>query len=150
MPFPLLQDRLDLGVVVRSYNEPVRHLLWELFSPPRISNVLQERGYSPSRSFDVKLGWDLSQQNSQRSCLDDQISCQPIFVMASPPCTKLSSLAISNWNRIPYGKAVSDLHQALDLVDVTEWVCMMQKQLDHIFCIEHPQTSELWNRPSVT
>ena len=32
MPFPLLQDRLDLGVVVRSYNEPVRHLLWELFS----------------------------------------------------------------------------------------------------------------------
>ena len=98
----------------------------------------------------MKLGWDLSQQASQRSCLADQMSCQPIFVMASPPCTKLSSLALSNWNRIPYQKAVSDLHHALDLVDVTGWVCMMQKQLGHFFCIEHPQTSELWNRPSVT
>ena len=31
MPFPDLEDQLDIGVESRIYTEPARHLIWELF-----------------------------------------------------------------------------------------------------------------------
>lgn len=125
-------------------------LLWELYSPPRLINILSDKGYSHSRAYDLVTGWNLLSANEQRSLVQDQYKHRPFFVHASPPCTHLSSLSNSNWTRGDFQKRLSDLKDGLHHVDVTSWVAQIQKETGGFYSLEHPAVSQMWRRSCVT
>ena len=146
MPYDDLKNKMMLANSAAITKDTC--ILWELFSPPRVSKVLIERGYWARRTFDVKHGWDLTQEQVRRSLVDDLIAFQPFFLMCSPPCTSIASLAYSNWSRSSKPKREAKLVTGLQHVDTTIWACDIQDRFDRFYCLENPQRSELWNRPN--
>ena len=130
MPFP---DLLPLPPPILDIQ--MRPVFWELFSPPRVAKVLGAELQKGSRSMDIITGWNLLQEPVQRSLCQDLIARQPYFLMASPPCTHLCSLAFSNWNRKKREKAVRELHEGLCHVDTTAWCCNLQTTMGGPGCL---------------
>eukprot|EP00439_Symbiodinium_sp_Y106_P058065 s3721_g8.t1 len=124
-------------------------LLWEIYSPPRLINILADKGYSHSRAYDLKTGWNLLFEREQRSLVQDQYKHRPFFVHACPPCTHLSSLSNSNWTRGDFQKRLRDLKEGLHHVDVTAWVAQIQKETGGFYSLEHPSVSQMWRRSCV-
>lgn len=90
-------------------NPPNTHLdqrcvLWEVYSPPRVCPLVRDLGYRARRSIDTKSFWDLNLPDIQHALLNDLFSLRPFFTLLCPPCTYMSPLMFSNWNRMDVEK----------------------------------------------
>lgn len=145
-------DLLDILRTPSKVSDPMlRCHLWELFSAPQCAPAVREMGGRARRSFDIKHMWDLSQEAFQRQTMQDVLLLTTLFLVLSPPCTWVSSLQHSNWNRIKNKtRRMMCLGEALTFIDYISWLALLQTVLVHFFIFKHPHGSLAWERESVT
>ena len=124
--------------------------LWEVYSIPRLSPLLRELGGTCRRSYDLRNYWDLKEERFQRTLLQDVSILQPRALLLSPPCTWVSQLQHSNWQRINAVKRVLNLLEALHHIDFSMWLAKLQDDHNRWFIFEHPGQSLAWERESAS
>eukprot|EP00435_Cladocopium_sp_Y103_P048166 s1680_g14.t1 len=124
--------------------------LWEIYSVPRLGPVVRSLGGSCRRSYDLKNFWDLKQEGFQRTLLSDVSILQPRALVLSPPCTWVSMLMHSNWNRVGSLKRVLNLLEACGHIDFSMWLAAHQHEMNRLFVFEHPAGSLAWERDSAS
>ena len=73
-------------------SEQKRRIIAELFSQPRIREVLYARKDIETKSIDLKTGWDLLKNIHQRQCTWALEQMEPDLVIGTPVCTRFSRL----------------------------------------------------------
>ena len=134
----------------RTVEESLQCTLWEIYSVPRMQATMIELGGKCRRSFDIRHFWDLGSESFQRTLLTDLSTFHPYAVMLSPPCTWVSSLMHSNWQKVQSQKRVWNLVEACKHIDFSMWVAAYQDDCNRFFAFEHPAGSLAWDRASVT
>ena len=142
MPFDDLKEMMT--------HPPTEHLMrrcifWEVFSPPRIAPFIRKQGGQARRSVDVVGHWNLLVRDILYSFMVDLFTLRPFFVMLSPPCTYLSQLMFSNWNRMDPVSKVKELENGLRMVDISVWIAQFQLSSTGYFCFEHPAGAQTWS-----
>ena len=122
--------------------------MWEIFSPPRICPVVRAQGGKAKRSIDLTTFWDLRDPKVQYSLISDQITLQPYSTWLCPPCTYLSQLMFSNWDKMMPVIKDEQLQEALGYLDVATWVAEVQVRLLNYYAHEHPEGAQSWGRPN--
>ena len=64
----------------------------EVYSPERVTKLFREYGLTPGDSFDLRDGYDLSDERTQALVISRIKKSQPSMVVGSPPCTMFSRL----------------------------------------------------------
>ena len=64
----------------------------EVYSPERINKVCVKYGLIPGASFDLTIGWDLSNKDDQAKAWKIVFDDKPLIIIGSPPCTLFSTL----------------------------------------------------------
>ena len=64
----------------------------EVYSPERVTRLCTRYGLIAGDSFDLRDGWDLSDEVTQSRVIQRIKSTRPSLVVGSPPCTWLSTL----------------------------------------------------------
>ena len=106
MPY---SDLVETMQHTRPVDPNLQCTLWEVYSVPRLGPAVRSLGGSCRRSYDLKNFWDLKQEGFQRTLLTDVSILQPRALVLSPPCTWVSMLMHSNWNRVGNLKRVLNL-----------------------------------------
>ena len=66
----------------------------ELFSPGRLQELCTVVGLTPGGTFDLRTGWDFSDEEVQRKCWEVIQKMRPMFDLGSPKCAP--SLQLQN------------------------------------------------------
>ena len=64
----------------------------QMSSPERVTKVCKKNHRVPDYSFDLRIGYDLSDENMQALVMDKIDKSRPALVIGSPPCTMFSRL----------------------------------------------------------
>jgi hypothetical protein len=145
MPF----DDLETLMITPPVCCDVRCTLWEVFTPPRIAPAIRQAGQQARRSIDQGNFWKLELPEYQHSLCHDVFTLQPHFIFLSPPCTLLSQLMFSNWDRMSDDK-YNRLDEALGHIDLTCWLSKFQHNNKSYYAFEHPAKAQTWGMDRVT
>ena len=113
----------------------------ELFSPGRLQELCTVVGLTPGGTFDLRTGWDFSDEEVQRKCWEVIQKMKPMFVLGSPkfaPSVQLQNIVEGTpefW--VMYLKGQRHLNFVME---VYAW----QASEGRLFLHEHPWTSKSW------
>ncbi len=115
----------------------------ELFSPGRLQELCSVVGLTPGGAFDLRTGWDLSDDEAQRTCWETLEKMRPSFI--------LGSLLRAPFQQPAHGtpefqKRLSEGEKHLEFVmRVYTW----QASEGRLFLHEHPWATTSWKLPHV-
>ena len=84
------QDMSVLSAVLRGVD------VTEVFSPERVTRLCHKYGLVAGDSFDLRDGFDLSDERTQARVIQRINTTKPGLVIGSPPCTWFSGLMVLN------------------------------------------------------
>ena len=64
----------------------------EVFSPERVTRLCNKYGLIAGDSFDLRDGYDLSDEKTQALVINRILTTEPTLVIGSPPCTCFSRI----------------------------------------------------------
>ena len=113
----------------------------EVFSPERVTNICSKYGLVAGDSFDLRDGYDLSDEKTQAMVVKRIMSTGPTLDIGSLPCTALSRIQQLNlhiqgdaWRqRFEEDKAKAVLH-----IEFCMTPFKMQRSRGAYFLMEHP------------
>jgi len=118
----------------------------ELFSPGRLQELCAVVGLTPGGTFDLRTGWDFSDEEVQRKCWEVIQKMKPMFVLGSPkfaPSVQLQNIVEGTPEfREMYLKGQRPLNFVME---VYAWQASEGRLLLH----EHLWTSKSWSWPAV-
>ena len=130
-----------------SWNKSASHCaVAELFSPPRFSRFMTERGET-GLAFDIKQGWDLTVAKTQEQ-VDAQLDeAQPELLVCCPECKHWGGWYRLNQHHLTMEEQIQNKRTAQKQADFC--VKQIRKQLKRggKVLVEHPWTSALWSYP---
>ena len=119
--------------------------LLELFSPERVCLVGREKGLRPSNpsSLDLRTGWDLSDQHTQRRVWQLLGKQRPYMVLLEPECTMFSSIheLFSNSDRIPAEVWSARWSAAVNMVSFSMEIAQSKHEQGRKSLFEHPHAA---------
>ena len=120
----------------------------EVFSPPRVSQLAEQRGQLDGGAFDLVTGYDLSTQADRRRCWRKLKEADPDIIIVSPPCSAFSIL--QSLNHRHHGiKAELRLAEGRGHLQFAMEVFRWQTLRKKLAIFEHPATSRAWQEECV-
>ena len=118
----------------------------EVFSVPRVNEVVGELGLRRGRNYDILLGDDLLESQRRAQVLEELRRDDPFCVMVSPPCTMFSQQQRPT-NDVQFEKRL--LREAIMLLNFGVLVCREQQRRGRRFVFEHPSGARSWKCKSL-
>ena len=120
----------------------------ELFSPPRFSEVLGERG-EHGLSFDIKQGWDLTKPQVQKQ-VDSMLERQkPELLVCCPECKHWGGWYRLNKSKLPLTQQLINQRRARAQADFCAEQIRKQLKRGGRVLVEHPWSSDIWRHPPI-
>jgi len=121
---------------------------WEIYSPPRVSLLLDADRIS-HKSIDYLTGWNLALQ--WRLLLNTYLGAlpRPLVILACPPCTMFSTLAHSNWWRMPIDKRETALKDGFFHLLLMTFLLAYHVKNGGYYLFEHPDRASSWKVPAL-
>ena len=121
----------------------------ELFSPPRVTADLKERGFPVSRSLDLRTGYDLSTDAGERTAWSILEADKPEVVVMSPECLPFSVARRPSWKRMHPDELRVAEEAGLRFMAFCMRVAEYQMAHGRGFLLEHPEGACSWELDSV-
>jgi hypothetical protein len=119
----------------------------ELFSPGRLQELCAVVGLTPGGAFDLRTGWDFSDDEAQRKCWETLEKMKPSFILGSPKCAPFSQL--QNLNNRDAPEFLKKLNEGVKHIDFVMDVYAWQASEGRLFLHEHPWAATSWKLPHV-
>ena len=123
----------------------------ELFSPPRIVPMAQERGLQVQKDhvFDLEAGWDVRKKSCRDHFREFQRKKKPGMLMESPECKAYSQLMNVNWGRMNPSQVRQIISEGKLMWDFAVEAAEEQYESGDYFAIEHPARATSWSTPRI-
>ena len=124
----------------------------EICNPGCFNKQADNFGLRCGQVFDIVLGWDLLNTQSQQHVVQYIKSERPGLVLLAPPCTMFSTLQhLSIRTRHANSKLFDDhlreLRRARNLLKFCVEVCQLCRELKLTYVFEHPWGATSWSEP---
>ena len=133
----------------KAVNKNMKQLIVsEVFSPPRVSQLAEQKGHLSGGAFNLVTGYNLSTQADRRRCWQKLKEANPDIVVVSPPCSSFSILQSLNLRHqgIKTALRLAEGREHLQFaMEVFRWQTLRKK----IAIFEHPATSKAWQEACV-
>ena len=117
----------------------------EIFSPPRVSIVVQKMGLDvPKEVFDLQHGWDVREQSDRELLRNVLRERRPNMAMFSPECKAYSQLMNVNWEKMQPLDVRKILTEGQLMWDFSLEGCHQQLANGLHFGLEHPSGASSW------
>lgn len=125
--------------------------LAELFSPPRVALVAQERGLRVQldQIFDLEAGWDVRRKSCRDQFREFQRKKKPGMLVESPECKAYSQLMNVNWDRMDPSQVRQIISEGKLMWDFAVEAAEEQCEAGNYFALEHPAKASSWSTPRV-
>ena len=124
----------------------------EVYSPERVTRLCRKYGLTPGDSFDLRNGYDLSDERTQALVISRIKKSQPSMVIGSPPCTTFSQLQQLNlhvhgdsWK----AKFEKEKQKAVKHIVFCLKLFQLQRNRGAYFLFEHPESADSWQIPEL-
>ena len=124
----------------------------EIFSPERVTRMCNKYGLIAGSSYDLRDGYDLSDEKVQSKVLREINAQRPRLVIGSPPCTWFSRLMQLNihvqgpeW----YEKFKIEKAKARKHIQFCIRLFLLQRARGDYFLFEHPAYADSWGLEEV-
>ena len=118
----------------------------EVYSPPRVADIAEQRGMPKGASLDLTNGWNFNLPKHRLDAARLIQKMKPSLVIASPMCTPFSSLQYLNQKR-PEEIRAMELEYGKNHVEYAIKLLEMQRELGGHVLFEHPRSATSWNLP---
>ena len=121
--------------------------LTEMFSPARVVEACKRHGLVRGESFDLRTGYDLTNDTTQRHVKTQIEKSGTVLVICSPPCTKFSQLQELNLylNDEKWAEEFEKERQlAIKHIDFCLGLMRGQQRRGRYFLFEHPAYATSW------
>ena len=114
-----------------------------------ISNAASSFGLIAAQPLDYNTGFDLATEEHQSACLSMLIHLKPLVLVQSLHCTPwLVMQENMNYNHRP-AELIARRELERPIVEKAMTWCLTQHEQGRYYLIENPETSRLWEEPSV-
>ena len=124
----------------------------EICNPGCFNKQADNFGLRCGQVFDIVLGWDLLDNQSQQHVVQYIKSERPGLVLPAPPCTMFStlqhlSIRTRHANSRLFDDHLRELRRARDLLKFCVEVCQLCRELNLTYVFEHPWRATSWSEP---
>ena len=119
----------------------------KISGPERVTKLCKKYHLVPGDSFDLRTGYDLSDEKTQAMVMNKIDKSRPALVIGSPPCTMFSRLQQLNlpvhgdaWR----AKFEIEKKKAIAHIVFCVKVCRLQIARGAYFFMEHPAHADSW------
>ena len=123
-------------------------MFWEIYSPPRVS-LLLDPDKTTHKSFDTLTGWNLAVHWDLLLSTYVRALPRPVVILACPPCTMFSTLAHSNWWRMPIDKREAALKEGFFHLLLVTFLLAYHVKNGGYYLFEHPDRASSWKVPAL-
>ena len=124
----------------------------EVYSPPRVTQVVSKLGLRPAWSLDLTtvdpddgMPWDFAVAAKRRKAVGLINRDKPLLLIACPMCGPFSSMNNLNYAKMDDADAKEKLRKAMDHVKFALDLCLQQYRAGRLFLFEHPTSSSSWS-----
>ena len=141
-----------LGRISKMGDKDLRRVA-EVFNPGKFIQNATQHELLPGEAFDLELGDDLLQEETQLFVRDYVQNVRPGLVVISPPCTLFSILQNLNLERLrdpqKHKEFLRELLKAKRLLKFAVEIVNIVRSYSGTFLLEHPLTSRAWQEKMV-
>ena len=123
----------------------------EIYNPGCFGKIATKYHLTPGRAFDIRLGSDLRNKNTQDEVKRYNRTVKPGLVLLAPPCRMYSQLQNLSKNKSETNarlmkKYLEDRKEAQDMLQFAVEVCQLCLSLGLKFVFEHPYAATSWRQ----
>ena len=123
----------------------------EIYNPGCFGKIATKYNLTPGRAFDIRLGSDLRNKNTQDEVKRYIRTVKPGLVLLAPPCRMYSQLQNLSKNKRETNarlmkKYLEDRKEAQDMLQFAIEVCQLCLSLGLKFVFEHPYAATSWRQ----
>ena len=123
----------------------------EVYSPPRVTQIVSELGLRPAWSLDLTTidaedgkPWDFSDPAKRKKASELIKRDKPLLLVVCPMCGAFSSMNNWNYEKMKSEDAREKLERAMEHVKFALDLCMQQYKAGRLFMFEHPTSASSW------
>eukprot|EP00913_Durusdinium_trenchii_P024025 g22563.t1 len=143
------KNRQMIEKALKANQDKFKVTMAEVYSPPRISPLLEKMGLKVGPSYDLVTNWDLSDPHQRRAMWKSLREERPEVILACPPCTAFSRMQVINWGRMSTAKRVSMLQAGKEHLHLAIAVLKWQLRRGGGILFEHPDGATSWQEPEL-
>ena len=124
----------------------------EVYSPPRVTQVVSELGLRPAWSLDLTTidaddgkPWDFTDASKRHKASKLISKDKPLLLVVCPMCGPFSSMNNLNYGKMDSADAKEKLEKAMEHVKFALDLCMQQYRAGRLFMFEHPTSASSWS-----
>ena len=124
----------------------------EVYSPPRVTQVVSKLGLRPAWSLDLTtvdpddgMPWDFTVAAKRRKAVGLINRDKPLLLIACPMCGPFSSMNNLNYAKLDDADVKDKLRKAMDHVKFALDLCLQQYRAGRLFLFEHPTSASSWS-----
>ena len=129
------------------------HDVTEIYSPERVTKLCKKYGLVAGDSYDLRDGYDLSDERVQALVISRIQKTKPTIVVGSPPCTMFSRLQQLNLHVLGQewaDKFYVEREKSKQHIVFCLKVFQLQRVRGAYFLMEHPDTASSWDIQEMT
>jgi hypothetical protein len=134
----------------------IKHLITEVYSPPRVNSMIERMGLVPGLSLDLTIVdpedgrlWDFNQKDKREKAKALVKSGSGLLLIVSPMCAAFSRLQNLNFCRMSKEQVKEVIEYGARHLEFCMDLCRMQKDQGLYFLFEHPDRASSWRNEKV-
>ena len=128
----------------------------EIYSPPRVTQLISEIGLRPAWSLDLTTSdpedgkpWDFSFPDKRAKAIKMLDRDKPLMLIACPMCGPFSAMNNLNYAKMSAEETEEKLKSAMMHLKFSMDVCLRQYKAGRMFVFEHPTSASSWSTDMV-
>ena len=124
----------------------------EIYSPPRVTQLISELGLRPAWSLDLTTvdpedgkPWDFSMADKRAKAVRMLDRDKPLMLVACPMCGPFSAINNLNYAKMTPEEIKEKLKKAMEHVKFSLDLCLRQYKAGRLFVFEHPTSASSWS-----
>ena len=121
----------------------------EVYSPPRMGPIAEQKGMEAGTAFDQKTGWDLRDPAQARKMWQTLQREDPELVVLCPPCVAFSPMQNINYPQMKQVMVIHLIAEGLHHLQVSMLIAKWQWRRGKRFLFERPRNAKSWDEEEV-
>eukprot|EP00435_Cladocopium_sp_Y103_P038273 s1873_g10.t1 len=143
--------RRDLNCAFEKIQPQIRkHVVSEVFSPPRIVPLSTSGGLAPGTSYDLKTGWNLADAQHRRQMWQRLKQEDPMYLLICPPCKAFSPLQSLNFENMSFPAAFQLVLAGVEHLELGAALFKWQVSRGKYALYEQPDRARSWHEECMT